>query len=86
MDVHVWHCDIRSGLASIKCVIARPVPVLICGLVPTATHSWNWLENAEFRDAVDRFLERETDAITHYMDEMEGPFRREPPLSPAHSE
>ena len=48
------------------------------GLVPTATHSWHWLENAEFREAVDRFLERETDAINHYMDEMEGPFRREP--------
>lgn len=49
------------------------------GLVPTATHSWHWLENAEFRAAVDRFLERETDAIAHYMDELEGPFRREPP-------
>lgn len=49
------------------------------GLVPTATHSWHWLENAEFREAVDRFLERETDAIEHYMDELEGPFRREPP-------
>lgn len=49
------------------------------GLVPTATHSWHWLENAEFREAVDRFLERETDAIAHYMDEMEGPFRREQP-------
>ena len=49
------------------------------GLVPTATHSWHWLENAEFREAVDRFLERETDAIAHYMDELEGPFRREPP-------
>jgi predicted N-acyltransferase len=56
------------------------------GLVPTATHSWHWLENAEFREAVDRFLERESDAIGHYMDEMEGPFRREPPLSPAHPE
>jgi predicted N-acyltransferase len=52
------------------------------GLVPTTTHSWHWLENAEFREAVDRFLERETDAIAHYMDELEGPFRREPP-SPA---
>ena len=51
------------------------------GLVPTATHSWHWLENAEFREAVDRFLERETDAIAHYMDELEGPFRREPPGS-----
>ena len=46
------------------------------GLVPTATHSWHWLENAEFREAVDRFLERETDAIGHYMDELDGPFRR----------
>ena len=49
------------------------------GLVPTATHSWHWLENAEFREAVDRFLERETDGIGHYMDELDGPFRREPP-------
>jgi len=51
------------------------------GLVPTATHSWHWLENAEFREAVDRFLERETDAISHYMDELDGPFRREPPAA-----
>ena len=49
------------------------------GLVPTATHSWHWLENEEFRDAVDRFPERETDAIGHYMDDMEGPFRRARP-------
>jgi len=53
------------------------------GLVPTATHSWHWLENAEFREAVDRFLERETDAIGHYMDELETPFRREPPAAAA---
>ena len=46
------------------------------GLVPTVTHSWHWLEHPEFRDAVDRFLERETDAIAHYIDELEGPFRR----------
>ena len=51
------------------------------GLVPTATHSWHWLENPEFRDAVDRFLERETEAISHYMDELETPFRHEPPPS-----
>ncbi len=46
------------------------------GLVPTATHSWHWLENAEFRNAVDLFLQREDDAIAHYMDELDGPFRR----------
>ena len=49
------------------------------GLVPTVTHSWHWLEHPEFRDAVDRFLEREADAISHYMDELDGPFRRTPP-------
>ncbi|MBN8766513.1 MAG: GNAT family N-acetyltransferase [Thiobacillus sp. SCN 64-317] len=49
------------------------------GLVPIATHSWHWLENSGFREAVDRFLERETDAIVHYMDELEAPFRHEPP-------
>ena len=48
------------------------------GLIPTATHSWHWLENTEFRQAVDRFLERETDAIAHYMDELEGPYRHTP--------
>jgi predicted N-acyltransferase len=49
------------------------------GLVPTTTHSWHWLENTEFRTAVDHFLERETDAIAHYMDELDTPFRRAPP-------
>jgi hypothetical protein len=46
------------------------------GLEPAQTHSWHWLENAEFRGAVGRFLEREEDAVRHYIDELEGPFRR----------
>lgn len=46
------------------------------GLVPTPTHSYHWLENTEFRIAVDRFLEREEMAISHYIDELEGPFKR----------
>ena len=46
------------------------------GLTPVVTHSWHWLEHAEFRNAVDHFLEREADAIAHYVDEMEGPFRK----------
>lgn len=49
------------------------------GLVPTPTHSWHWLEHPEFRDAVDRFLERESEAITHALDELEGPYRRPSP-------
>jgi len=48
------------------------------GLVPTVTHSWHWLENTEFRDAVDHFLQRESDAISHHMDELDSPFRRDP--------
>ena len=46
------------------------------GLIPTQTHSYHWLENAEFRSAVDHFLEREEIAISHYIDELEGPFRQ----------
>ena len=46
------------------------------GLVPMPTHSYHWLENAEFSSAVDRFLEREEIAISHYVDELEGPFRK----------
>ncbi len=46
------------------------------GLVPVETHSYHWLENAEFRDAIDRFVEREEAAITHYLDELEGPFKK----------
>ena len=46
------------------------------GLVPTQTHSYHWLENADFRTAVDRFLEREEVAISHYIDELEGPFKQ----------
>ena len=37
---------------------------------------YHWLENAEFSTAVDRFLEREEMAISHYIDELEGPFRQ----------
>ncbi|MHB1352871.1 MAG: GNAT family N-acetyltransferase [Thiobacillus sp.] len=55
------------------------------GLTPTPTHSWHWLENADFRNAVDRFLERETEAIAHYVDELDGPFRNPPPPSKVES-
>jgi predicted N-acyltransferase len=53
------------------------------GLVPVTTHSYHWLENAEFRQAVANFVEREADAIAHYVDEMEGPFRKAPPVTPS---
>lgn len=54
------------------------------GLVPTTTHSYHWIADTEFRRAVENFVERETDAIAHYVDEMEGPFRKAtPPAAPA---
>jgi predicted N-acyltransferase len=46
------------------------------GLTPVTTHSYHWLEDAQFRTAVDHFLQREEAAISHYIDEMEGPFRK----------
>jgi predicted N-acyltransferase len=46
------------------------------GLIPVQTHSYHWLENEPFRTAVDHFLQREEAAISHYIDELEGPFRR----------
>lgn len=46
------------------------------GLVPTPTHSWHWLAHAEFGSAIARFLERESMAISHYMDELQPPFRQ----------
>jgi hypothetical protein len=47
------------------------------GLTPAQTHSYHWLENEAFRTAVDRFLEREETAISHYINELDGPFRQD---------
>lgn len=55
------------------------------GLVPTPTHSFHWLENTQFRTAIDQFLEREEIAITHYMDELEGPFKKATRKTNTHS-
>ena len=39
-------------------------------LMPVATHSAHWLARPDFADAVARFLAREGEGVTHYMDEL----------------
>jgi len=48
------------------------------GFLPTVTHSAHWLAHPAFSDAVARFLERETEQIHAYVDELRehDPFRR----------
>lgn len=47
------------------------------GFLPNPTYSAHWLANAEFADAVDRFLTRERAGMHHYTDELKAhsPFR-----------
>ncbi|MBJ9684712.1 MULTISPECIES: GNAT family N-acetyltransferase [Burkholderia] len=48
------------------------------GFLPTVTHSAHWLAHRAFADAVAHFLERETEHIHAYVDELRehDPFRR----------
>lgn len=48
------------------------------GFLPTVTHSAHWLAHPAFADAVAHFLERETEHIRAYVDELRehDPFRR----------
>ncbi len=39
-------------------------------LMPVATHSAHWLARPDFADAVARFLAREGEGVSHYMDEL----------------
>ena len=54
------------------------------GLQPVVTRSAHWLRDARFRDAVDRFLARETKGVGFYLDELaeRSPFRRGPAEHP----
>ncbi len=40
------------------------------GFTPVATHSMHWLAHPQFKDAIERFLEREGQAIEGYLDEL----------------
>ena len=47
------------------------------GFLPVATHSAHWLAHAGLAQAVEQFLRREDHAIEHYLDELDGPYRRD---------
>ncbi|GAA5159324.1 GNAT family N-acetyltransferase [Viridibacterium curvum] len=40
------------------------------GLDPVDTHSLHWIADADFRDAIGRFLQREADGMARYVDEL----------------
>jgi predicted N-acyltransferase len=48
-------------------------------LLPVKTTSAHWIAHPDFKDAIDRFLEREDSGIDHYMDDLHArsPFRQE---------
>jgi len=50
-------------------------------LMPVATYSAHWLAHPAFADAVERFLERESTGIDHYLDHLaeRSPFKRQEP-------
>jgi predicted N-acyltransferase len=48
------------------------------GFLPTVTHSAHWLAHPAFSDAVEQFLEQETENMSQYVDELRerDPFKR----------
>ena len=48
------------------------------GFLPVTTHSAHWLAHPEFARAVEDYLQRETSAISHYVDELNerSPFKQ----------
>ena len=50
------------------------------GLLPVQTYSAHWLDHPQFAAAIEQFLERETDGIAEYVDELNerSPFRSAP--------
>jgi predicted N-acyltransferase len=50
-------------------------------LMPVATYSAHWLAHPAFADAVERFLERESAGVHHYLDHLaqRSPFKRHEP-------
>ncbi|MGA7593760.1 MAG: GNAT family N-acetyltransferase [Gallionella sp.] len=49
------------------------------GFLPVTTRSAHWISHPEFARAIDHYLQRETDAISEYVDELNGrsPFKRQ---------
>ena len=67
-------CQVIEGGAQGEHKMAR-------GFLPVETHSWHYLRDQRFADAVERFLSREGQAIDGYMDELNerNPFKTDGP-------
>ena len=51
------------------------------GLLPVQTRSAHWIAKREFAQAIENFLERETEGIAHHLDELNerAPFKEPQP-------
>jgi uncharacterized protein len=68
---------IQHGLAKVEAG-AQGEHKLARGYLPVATHSLHWFGDAGFRDAVERYLVAERDAVDHEIEVLTsyGPFRK----------
>ncbi len=68
---------IRHGLKTVEAG-AQGEHKLARGYLPVATHSLHWFGDPGFRDAVDRYLEAERNAVDHEIEVLTsyGPFRK----------
>ena len=68
---------IQHGLAKVEAG-AQGEHKLARGYLPVATHSLHWIGDAGFRDAVERYLVAERDAVDHEIEVLTtyGPFRK----------
>lgn len=48
------------------------------GFMPVITQSWHWLADNQFGQAVGDFLRREGHAVENYINELEGPYKKQP--------
>jgi len=88
-DIPFLHFE-TAYYAGIERCIARGTPLfeagaqgehkLLRGFAPAPTHSSHWILDPRLRDAVERFLEQEADAMPTYIDELEQlmPYKRGP--------
>jgi predicted N-acyltransferase len=55
------------------------------GFLPVETHSFHWLRQPQFADAVETFLKRESAGIHRYVNELieHSPFKASPAENPA---
>lgn len=68
---------IAQGLSSVEAG-AQGEHKLARGYLPVTTHSLHWIQDPDFRDAIDRYLQEERDAVSQDVEVLTsyGPFKR----------